>query len=71
MPQHALDYRRGPAIAPPGYETLTRGPVPADPGMLARHEHRTRQRPALPADDRAAAALELRRRRLQLAMLGG
>jgi hypothetical protein len=65
MPQHALDYRRA-GVVPPGYETLTRGPVPADPAMIARHEHRARQRPG----DRAAAELELRARRLQLATLG-
>lgn len=69
MPQHALDYRRTAGTLAPGYETTGRGrAVAADAGMIARHEHRSRQRQG---DDRAAAALELRRRRLALLRLGG
>lgn len=67
---HALDYRRTAGTLAPGYETTSRGrAVVADAGMIARHEHRSRQRQG--DDGRAAAELELRRRRLALLRLGG
>lgn len=79
MPQHALDYRRA-GMLPPGYENATRGGgASADPGMIARHEYRTRQRQLGTAADttatadtsRAAALLELRRRQLELLRVAG
>jgi len=52
---------------PPGYETMSRCAGPADPGMLARHEHRQAQRAAAGDDD----GLALRRRQLELLRLAG
>ena len=68
MPQHALDYRRA-GMMPPGYETMARGPATADADMVARHEYLSKHRQFEPAA--AAAALELRRRRLALINLVG
>lgn len=63
------------ASVAPGYESMSRyasGPA-YDGGLLARHEHLTRQRQAgapLTERERNRRLLELRRRQLTLADLG-
>jgi hypothetical protein len=70
MPQQCADYRRLSAaqraqLTAPGYETMARASAGMpDAGMLARHEHRTRQ--AVASD---TGALALRRRQLDLLKL--